>query len=84
MVYILETLPEKSSARSCNGIRAYVGNTRSKDTNTRIIFLFNLFCGYIALEYVRVHVIYRVNQAEYAYLYSCGCATEIPEYVFPM
>jgi len=30
-----------------------------------IIFIFNLFCEYINLEYVRVPVIYRVNQAEY-------------------
>jgi len=30
-----------------------------------IIFLFNLFCEYINLEYVRVPVVYRVNQVEY-------------------
>jgi len=28
--------------------------------------MFSLFCEYIRLEYVRLHVIYRVNQAEYA------------------
>jgi len=26
--------------------------------------MFSLFCEYIRLEYVRIHVIYRVNQAE--------------------
>jgi len=26
--------------------------------------MFRLFCEYIHLEYVRIHVIYRVNQAE--------------------
>ena len=30
-----------------------------------ILFKFSLFCEYIYLEYVRIHVIYRVNQAEY-------------------
>jgi len=27
--------------------------------------MFILFCEYYHLEYVRIHVIYRVNQAEY-------------------
>jgi len=27
--------------------------------------MFSLFCEYIWLEYLRIHVIYRVNQAEY-------------------
>jgi len=30
-----------------------------------ILFIVNLFCEYIHLEYVRIHSIYRVNQAEY-------------------
>jgi len=30
-----------------------------------ILFLFSLLCEYTHLEYVRIHVIYRVNQAEY-------------------
>jgi len=30
-----------------------------------LLFIFRLFCEYIQLEYVRIHVIYRVNQAEY-------------------
>jgi len=30
-----------------------------------ILFLFSLFCEYIHLEYVRIHVIYRVTRAEY-------------------
>jgi len=29
-----------------------------------ILFIISLFCGYNNLEYVRVPVIYRVNQAE--------------------
>jgi len=29
-----------------------------------ILFIFDLFCEYISLEYVRVPVIYRLNQAE--------------------
>jgi len=31
-----------------------------------ILFIFSLCCEYINLEYVRIHVIYRVNKAEYA------------------
>jgi len=30
-----------------------------------ILFIFSLFCEYLHLEYVRIHVIYRVNQVEY-------------------
>jgi len=30
-----------------------------------ILFIFSLFCEYIILEYVGIHVIYRVNTAEY-------------------
>jgi len=30
-----------------------------------ILFIFSLFSEYIHLGYVRIHVIYRVNQAEY-------------------
>jgi len=34
-------------------------------TEYGILFIFSLFCEYSNLEYVRVPVIYRVNQAEY-------------------
>jgi len=34
-----------------------------RDT-TRILFIFSLFCEYMTLEYVRVYVMYRVDQAE--------------------
>jgi len=30
-----------------------------------ILFIFSLFCEYMHLEYVRIHVIYRVDQAEH-------------------
>jgi len=30
------------------------------------LFIFSLFCEYSHLEYARIHVIYRVDQAEYA------------------
>jgi len=30
-----------------------------------ILFILSLLCEYSHLEYVRIHVIYRVNQAEY-------------------
>ena len=33
-----------------------------------ILFIFSSFCEYNRLEYVRVHVIYRVDQAEYGIL----------------
>jgi len=41
------------------------GNTRSEGTNTRIPSQ-AYFCENSNLEYARIHVIYRVNQAEYA------------------
>jgi len=36
-----------------------------RGTEYGILFTFNLFCEYANLEYVRIRVIYRVNQAEY-------------------
>ena len=36
---------------------------RGKEYGIR--FIFSLLCEYTPLEYVRIHVIYRVNQAEY-------------------
>jgi len=66
------------------GLKAYVGNTRNEDTHTRILFRCSPFYEYSALKYVRMHAIYKVHQAEYAYSYSCGCTTVIREYVFPM
>jgi len=30
-----------------------------------ILFIFSLFCDYIQLEYTRIHVMYRDNQAEH-------------------
>jgi len=41
-------------------------HTRSDETTTRILYRFRLFCEYIHLDYVRIHVVYRVTQAEYA------------------
>jgi len=40
-------------------------NTWSEEQIT-ILFIFNLFCEYSNLEYVRIHAICRVYQAEYA------------------
>jgi len=47
-------------------LEPYMGNTRNEEQNTRILFRFGLFCEYSNLEYVRIHAIYRVNQAGYA------------------
>ena len=30
-----------------------------------ILFIASLFCEYVQLAYIRIHAIYRVNQAEY-------------------
>ena len=35
-----------------------------RGTEYCILFRFSLFCEYVYLEYVRIHAIYRVNQAE--------------------
>jgi len=40
-------------------------NTRKPGTEYKIIFIFSLFCEYIHLKYVHIHIIYRVHQAEY-------------------
>jgi len=36
---------------------------RGKDYG--VLFIFSLFCECIHVEYVRIHLMYRVNQAEY-------------------
>jgi len=36
-----------------------------RGTEYGILFIFSLFYEYIHLKYVRIHVIYRVNQAEF-------------------
>jgi len=41
-------------------------NTWNEEQNKKILFLFSLFGEYTNLEYVRIHVIRRVNRAEYA------------------
>ena len=38
-------------------------------TKYSILFIFSLFCEYINLEYLRIHVICRVNLAEYAIVF---------------
>jgi len=55
-----------------------MGNTRNEEQNTRILFRFGLFCEYSDLEYVRIHAIYRVNQAGYAIHIPANAP---PEYV---
>ena len=35
-----------------------------RGTEYGILFMFSLCCEYVHLEYVRIHVIYRVNKAE--------------------
>jgi len=44
---------------------AYMLNTRNEEYEYGILFMASLFCEYIHLEYIRIHGIYRVNQAEY-------------------
>jgi len=40
-------------------------NTRGGGVKYGILFIFSLFYEYSNLEYVHIHVIYRVHQAEY-------------------
>jgi len=40
-------------------------STRNEETNTVFYSYLACFCEYIHLEYIRIHAIYRVNQAEY-------------------
>ena len=46
------------------GAQAYMLNTRSGEENTGFYSYLACVCEYINLEFVRVAVIYRVNQAE--------------------
>jgi len=39
--------------------------TAKRGQDYGILFIFSLFCEYINLDYVRVPVVYRANQAEY-------------------
>ena len=51
-------------------------------TEYGILLICSLFCEYRNLEYVRIRVICRVNQAEYAVRIHMACATGIREYLF--
>jgi len=42
-------------------------NTRNEEKNTVFCSYSACFFAYVHLEYVRIHVIYRVNQAEYVF-----------------
>jgi len=44
---------------NCNNLTLHV------EQEYCILFIISLFCEYIHLEYIRIDVIYRVNQAEY-------------------
>ena len=37
-----------------------------RSTKYGILFIFNVICEYVNLEHVRIHVIYKATQAEYA------------------
>jgi len=50
-----------------------------RGTEYGILFIFSLFCEYGHLEYVCIHVIYRVNHAEYG-IYILVVAPQ--EYVY--
>jgi len=57
-------------------------NTRSEETNTEFYSYLNLVCDCINLEYVRVPVVYRVNQMEYGIHILVVASQELREYVF--
>jgi len=44
---------------------AYMLNTRGERIKYGILFIFSVFCEYSNLEYVHIHVVYRLNHAEY-------------------
>jgi len=47
-----------------------------RGTKYGILFVFSLFCEYINLEYVRVPVTYRVDQAEHVVLILVAASQE--------
>jgi len=50
------------------GVQPCVLNTHSEGGKYILLFRCSLFCEYINLEYVRIHIIYRVHQTEYTIL----------------
>jgi len=54
----------------------YTLNTRSEEQNAVFYSYLARFCEYMKLEYVRVHVICRVNQAEYAIRFPMAAPQE--------
>jgi len=65
--------PVTSHRSLLSASRAYVGNTWSELIYICILFRFSLVCEYGILRYVRTHVLYRVNQAEYAIVFLRLC-----------
>jgi len=53
---------ERAARRAVVGLHVEYAERGNKHG---IIFIFSLFCENLHLEYVRIHVNYRVNQAEY-------------------
>jgi len=43
---------------------AYTLNTRNEENNPVLYTYLASFCEHIPLEYVRIHVIYRIDQAD--------------------
>jgi len=46
-------------------LASWMLNARNTEKNTVFLFMLSLFCEYGNLQYLHVHVIHRVNQAEY-------------------
>ena len=56
---------ERLADETKHGLSAYMFNTRRGRIKYSLLFIFSLFYEYSNLEYVHIHVIYRVKQAEY-------------------
>jgi len=76
----LEPVNAKGINRVC--MRSLRGKYAKRGEGYGILFICSLFWEYIYLEYVRIHVILQGSTGGIQYSYSCGCASEIREYVF--
>jgi len=65
-IYIYRCYLHPSSRQlRLRGSQPYLLNTRGGRSKYGILFIVSLFYEYSNLEYVHIHAIYRVNQAEY-------------------
>jgi len=69
----IRVLPRRRAA--CTGVSPVTlcGVYAEQQQKKKKLFRFSLFCEYVILRCVRIHVLYRVNQTEYAIVFLRLC-----------